>query len=314
MKVINVVCGIDDKYYQHCAVMLVSLIKSTNRKFNIYILSLNVNENHKSLLREMIISLGSEVQILDVSSDWVQQFPIRRRDYLSLATYLRLFIPQLLPPEIDKVLYVDSDIVFNGDISELYDVDLSNYSLAGIEDAPNLHPLRLSYNEADSYFNAGLILLNLEYLRGIDFTNLAQKYIRENFAKIRLHDQDVLNALLHGTVLFLDIKWNMLDCFFFNPPLIASKYMEDLAKNRETPIVIHYSGPLKPWHKGCRHPMKNIYFHYANMISWSNKRVSYFFVFKKFKFIIALFILCGDTPEKAKYKYKRFKSLFKITP
>ena len=170
-----------------------------------------------------------------------------------------------MPQDISKVLYIDSDIIFKGSITELYNTDISNYATAAIEDAPNNNPLRLGYDPKFSYFNAGVQLLNLDYLRLIDFTKKALDYIKFNSEKIVLHDQDVMNALLHQHVYFLPIKWNMLDCYYIKPYRISEKYMSNIKKSQNDAVIIHFSGPIKPWHYGCRHPLKKLYSKFAQL-------------------------------------------------
>lgn len=295
----NIICGIDDRYFQHCGAMLLSLFKQDKSPFTIYILSLELSNNHKNLLKELIESYRNQICFIDIEKELIAKFPMKSTDYPSLATYLRLFIPQLLPLNVDKALYVDSDIIFCNAISELYESNIDNYALAGMEDAPNQHPLRLGYPITDLYFNAGFLLLNVKYLREINFTEKALMYIRDNSHKIVLHDQDVLNALLHGQISFISIKWNMLDCFYKIPPFIADKYKVDLKTYIHFPAVIHFSGPLKPWHHGCPHPLKLEYFKYSSLIPWGCKKKQYYYVFTVYKFPVSLFIWLGCKPERA---------------
>ncbi|WP_394900867.1 glycosyltransferase family 8 protein [Bacteroides xylanisolvens] len=295
----NIICGIDDQYYQHCGAMLVSLFESNADEITVYVLSLELSRKSKNLLKELVDSYQKQIYFIDIPSELVLDLPMKSTDYPSLATYLRLFIPRLLPLEVEKALYVDSDIIFKKNISLLYDSDITNCALAGMEDAPNKNALRLDFPESDLYFNAGFILLNIKYLRDIDFTSMAMSYIKDHREKILLHDQDILNALLHGKVLFLPIQWNMLDCFYKQPPFIAEKYMDELQRNLDSPAVIHFSGPLKPWHHGCPHPLRKEYFKYSKKLSWGCQKPDYRYVFSAFKFPISLFIWLGCTLEKA---------------
>ncbi len=295
----NIICGIDDKYYQHCGAMLVSLFKHNDDTFHVYILSLELTGEHKKLLKELVESYHNHVYIIDVDRKLIENFPMKDTDYPSLATYLRLFIPQLLPLNVEKALYIDSDIIFNGDISDLYNCDIANYALAGMEDAPHRQPERLGYPIEDLYFNAGFLLLNIKYLRDINFVDMALSYIRDCHHKIVLHDQDVLNALLHGRVRFVPIKWNMLDCFYKNPPFISEKHKSELDTSRKSPVTIHFSGPLKPWHHGCLHPLREEYFKYSKLIPWGCKKKQYSYVFTVYRFPASLFVWLGATPERA---------------
>lgn len=292
MSVNNLVCGIDDNYVQHLGVMLLSLFDNNkNGQFHIYVLSLDLSHERKMLLVKLVEEHGHKIDIINFDKKLIESFPKKESDYISVAAYLRLFIPAILPQNLNKVLYADADIIFNGSVQEIYQLDVSKYALAAIEDAPNNHPLRLGYKEEDSYFNSGFLLLNLDYLRRIDFTNLALEYIKNNPNKMVLHDQDVLNALLHGEVLFLSIKWNMLDCFYFVKPLIKPKHLNELIHYKKQPNVIHFSGPLKPWHIGCYHPYKYMYFHYLAKIHFKDKTVDEWGGLKKFPLYARILIL-----------------------
>ena len=264
----NIVFGIDNNYVQHLAACISSLLAHSHQEhFHFFIFSLELSTKNKIALQNwMIGERKNDVTFIDIDSNVIKTFPIKNTDYISLASYLRLFIPQFLPQGVSKALYIDSDIIFNAPISELFNIDISNYATAAVEDAPNNNPQRLGYDEKYSYFNAGFQLLNIDFLRQIDFTNRALDYIRNNPEKIILHDQDVMNALLHQNVLFLPIKWNMLDCYFIKPYNISAKYISDLKKLQRDAITIHFSGPIKPWHYGCQHPLKNLYKNYAKKI------------------------------------------------
>ena len=270
-KKLNIVWGIDNNYIPHLAACIASLLAYNSlESFHFYILSLNISQGNKGILCNWVTKQKQDITFIDVDYNTIKNFPIKKSDYISLASYLRLFIPKLLPQNISKVLYADADILFNGPISELFKTDISHYATAAVEDAPNNNPSRLGYDEKFSYFNAGFQVLNLDYLRQINFTEKALDYIKKNHDKIILHDQDVMNALLHGKVLFLPISWNMLDCYYITPPRIARKYKQDLKKFKQNAVIIHFSGPLKPWHHGCRHPLKKLYKKYSKKFTYSD--------------------------------------------
>ncbi len=296
----NVVCNIDANYYQHCAAMLTSLFENNKEDiFVVYILAMEVPLRQKQILSEQICGYNNKVFFIDVNKDLLLHFPIHKHDYPTLATYLRLFIPHYLPKEVEKVLYIDCDVIFEGSIGELYNVDITNYYVAAVEDAPNDNPTRLCYEKSDGYFNAGLMLLNVANLRKMGFTEKALAYIHNYRERIIFHDQDVMNALLHGGVFFLPLKWNLLDCYYRNPPYIAEKYLSQFEKCKNTPVIIHFSGPLKPWHFGCHHPLSYLYFKYSKLIPWGCKKKDYLHIFIKYKLVVALLICKGYTPYEA---------------
>lgn len=255
----NIVCGIDNNYVEHLVTTLNSLfVNNEVLRFHIFIFSLGIHNQNKQAIKAWVEDRNHEVTFIDIVQNQLSEFPIFDEGYISPATYLRLFIPSLLPQSVDKVLYLDSDIIVNTNIEELLNTDISNNTLAAVEDAPNNSVILRNKNQP--YFNAGVLLLNLKELRKKDFLSEAMTFIKENNARLYFHDQDVLNALLGDRAKILPIKWNMLDCFYDIPPRIHAKYQHLLKITSKKKCIIHFSGKIKPWHKASLHPLTRIYY------------------------------------------------------
>ena len=145
-------------------------------------------------------------------------FPDVDNTRFSVATYYRLFIPQFFAPEIEKVIYLDADIIVNLDIAELWQIELEDHPLAAARNlfSPGLDPLSISgllregFAKVEDYFNAGVLLMNLKVLRDEEDNILSGiKFIGEN-PKCNLGDQDVLNYLFSTRNLKLPTKFNRL--------------------------------------------------------------------------------------------------------
>lgn len=257
----SIACGIDNNYVEHLVTMLNSLfLNNTSLFFHIYVLSFDLSNENKGNIASWVTKNANEITFIDIKKDLFQSFPIFDEGYISPATYLRLFIPSKLPQFVDKVLYLDSDIIVNTSIEKLLNTDISSNTLAAVEDAPNSSIILK--NEDQPYFNAGVLLLNLKEIRKTDFLHEAMDFIKENQVKLYYHDQDVLNALLGDRAKILPIRWNMLDCFYSNPPKIKSKYLSSLKIENKKKCIIHFSGKIKPWHKASLHPLTHFYFRY----------------------------------------------------
>lgn len=262
----SIACGIDNNYVEHLVTMLNSLfLNNTSLIFHIYVLSFDLSKENKGNIASWVTKNANEITFIDVKKDLFQNFPIFDEGYISPATYLRLFIPSLLPQHIDKVLYLDSDIIVNTNIDELLNTDISTNTLAAVEDAPNNSVIL--QDKKQLYFNAGVLLLNLRELRKSDFLNDAVNFIQKNHAELFFHDQDVLNALLGNHAKIVPIKWNMLDCFYSKPPKILPKYLQDYKSTDKKNCIIHFSGKIKPWHIASLHPLTNFYFKYKPKIN-----------------------------------------------
>ena len=162
-----------------------------------------------------------------------------RCDYFTLTIYFRLFIPAMFP-QYDKGIYIDSDVVLNTDIGELFDIDIGDNLIGACNDLSiaDVPPL-VAYTEnvvgvdKHEYINSGVLLMNLKALRELDFEghflNLLNTYHFDSVAP----DQDYINAICNGRIYYLDAAWDAMPNDA-RPPLAAPK-------------LIHYNLFSKPW-------------------------------------------------------------------
>ena len=170
---------------------------------------------------------------------------------------------QTLFPQYNKVLYLDCDIVVIDKLQDLWNKDISEYCLAAIDDyglAQENGAKRMGIESGYKYFNAGVLLINLQRLREMRLMDMVRKYLTTDVHRILMHDQDILNGLLYKQRLPLEERWNMM-------------------RNTDNTIdysIIHYAG-LKPWYIECPHPLKHIYYHYLAMTKWANEKPVHFY-------------------------------------
>lgn len=235
---------VDNSYvpYLSCAIKSIIENSSNNYNYKIFVLyeglteenikkiSKLQNENTKIEFKEM-------KKGLEAITDRVENR--LRCDYFTLTIYFRIFIPEMFP-EYDKGIYIDSDIIVLGDISNLYNIELGDNLLGAstdysIQDIPEL----VYYTEnavgvkGKDYINSGVLLMNLKKLRekelSKNFLELLTKYHFESIAP----DQDYLNAMCNGKILYLNECWDAMP----NP---SRKELRD-------PQLIHYNLFQKPW-------------------------------------------------------------------
>lgn len=243
LKVIPIFFAVDDGYIPFLAVSLESLIEnaSSNYYYAIKILYTNVKEENK----EKIIKYEREnvkIEFVDLNY-YIEEVKekLYTRDYYTKTTYFRLFIPDLYP-QYDKVIYLDSDIVVLGDISELYNKELGdNLVAAAPDDVIQNNPVFREYAELvvgvssyKRYFNAGILLMNLDEMRKFDFQNKFL-YLLETIKFAVAQDQDYLNRLCKGRTEIIEKTWDRM------PIPIDSIEEKDLK-------IIHYNLIYKPWH------------------------------------------------------------------
>lgn len=283
-----IVCATDNKFVQHCAVTIVSILKNNTSKVIIYLLTEGLSLYNEKQLTDLVTSNGGELHIIPVNSEALKNCPMPplfKLSHISIATYYRLLVSELLPEEIDKVIYLDCDIVVRHSIDDLWNYNIDGYAIGAVYQIAdwNIDAIkRLSYPISYGYFNAGVLLINLKYWRENQISGQLFEYLEKNKDKIIFHDQDALNGVLHGKCLRLPCKWNMQNGFFKKSvfTIISTKneesisyyddYKNQIPKEIYDPVIVHYVSKPKPWEIGCTHPYKREYYHYLNQTPWYN--------------------------------------------
>lgn len=272
----NVVCCIDDNYVVYCGVMLTSLLENNKDiEFTIHIITSELtNENRDSLYNIVEKRYGQVLKIHDISE---RKFPIRPGDHVSLATYYRILLPEILD-DISKVLYLDSDLVIDRSIKDLLQIDFDAYAIAAVIDVDSSNEStykRLSYDKELKYFNAGVLLMNLDYWRSHKVMERTIDYISHNQDILLYHDQDALNYILKHEKKLLPLKYNFQEKFYLKSPVLPTEYFFELKESFAYKAIIHYNGKDKPWYKECCHPDKCLFYKYLHMTKWGCLKPKY---------------------------------------
>lgn len=255
MNPINIVCATDDKYIPYCGVMLTSLFENNQeREINVYILvDKALSKRGIAKFDRLAKQYKQNINFCQVDKSFFENFPIKGNGVgqLSIVTYYRLYAADLLPQTVDKVLYLDCDIIVDGSVGELFDMDWTDVAIVG---APDMSIEwqefydRLQYDCSLGYFNAGVVLLNLEYWRQHNIAQECLDYLANNYAIIMNNDQDVLNVVMRAKKKMLPITWNFQTQFL--TPFIFDKFskqMQEEVLKENSPKIIHYASEMKPW-------------------------------------------------------------------
>lgn len=274
---IHIACNIDSNYVCHCAVTLVSLFENNREEtFSVHILERGLSAAEQQTLTDLAARYGSRVFFYEPMPEMLAGFTIRKfSKRISMATYYRCILSELLPRDIDRLLYLDCDIVVLGDIRPFWNTPLDGIGVAAVEDMGCREAERyeiLKYPMEDSYFNAGVLLINLDYWRKNDIARACIDYFHQYPERILFNDQDLLNSVLHKHKKLVNLKWNVQDAFYRNP-----RHKDDEWKNKFTeillhPIILHYTN-RKPWDYDSQHPLRNEYFRYLDLTPWKGRRV-----------------------------------------
>ena len=241
-QMIPIFFAVDDNYAPFLGVALRSMLSNADPTcfYRIHILTEGLsNSNVERILAEQ--TENSRITFDDISEAVARiAADIHVRDYYSAATYYRVFIGNIYT-EYDRVLYLDSDIVFKGDVAKMYDTNIGDKLIGAVrEDVMAMEKVFGDYAEVvvgvpvEKYFNAGILLIDLKKYRELGMEERFIELLRRRRFTVA-QDQDYLNLLCLGMVHYFDSSWN------------HTSVKGALNDGRE-PNIVHYKMDWKPWH------------------------------------------------------------------
>lgn len=264
LPVVPVVLAADDNYVPMLTTTIYSMLKnaSTSFHYDVVVIGRDIPAERRSVMSRFLSRFPNMTLRFVDPNPIVGAYELKTNNaHIGIETYYRFLIQGLLP-FYDKVLYLDSDLVVEGDISELFSSDLGDDLLAAVHDIDFLGNLNLDdgarmryskevlrLDDPYGYFQAGVLLLNTRALR--ELCTVGEWLEAVSNSKFIYDDQDVLNSRCQGRVRYLDYRWNVMnDCrgrvgklFSIAPASVYDAYLA----SREDPAVVHYAGADKPW-------------------------------------------------------------------
>ncbi|MDL2207472.1 glycosyltransferase family 8 protein, partial [Desulfovibrio sp. OttesenSCG-928-M16] len=206
MKAMNLLVTVDANYLRHAATMLASLrLNGGPGNYNVYLVHSDIADTDIDEIATYCARLRMRLIPARLHKDDFADAPVTA--YYSKAMYYRLLASKILPGTLDKILYLDPDILIINSIDGLYGTDMGSALFAaaahtGLTDiAKHVNRIRLGTPEAQGYFNSGVMLMNLKEQRGRIKEQDIFDYVRANEDSLILPDQDVLNALYSDAIL-----------------------------------------------------------------------------------------------------------------
>ncbi len=248
----------DQRYARYCGICITSIFESNRaNSVRVHILTDGLDEQTQQRLATTADRYKQHVVIHTIDTEQVDA--LRTTERFARATYFRLLFPDVLEPQIDKLLYMDCDVLVVDDLLPLWQTDLQGKAIgmAWDQDADNIiHQNRL--NTPLTYANSGVLLLNLARWREEKLGKACVHYIDTYPERCLYVDQDAINALLHTDKIWFDPRFNLQELYYFAPEnwqLHRDKHAQ-IHRAVSQPAIIHYTGMYKPWDRKCYHPLK----------------------------------------------------------
>lgn len=268
-KLVRVAFATDDGYARPLAVAGVSVIRhlEKDRDLELYVLDMGISKLNRRKIEESFSSPNVKVSWITGTPKTFSGLP-PGGPWLTNSTYARLLLPDVLPAHVDRVLYLDCDLVVRRCIGELYDHEFDGAVALAVQAMGTPFVCSMwgvggwfesGRAASDINFNAGVMLMDLAAWRREQVGQIALGYARACDPDYPLcADQEALNATFGPRMRSIDPRWNQQSELFSNvhAPLLPYS-REQLDRLRGEPWVVHYSQASKPWQADCSHPWAN---------------------------------------------------------
>lgn len=275
---INVVYSSDDNYAKFAGISMISLFENNKEveQINIYFIENMITKTNRLKLESIVKKYNRNIYFISHSELCAGLYT---DDKFSISAFSRLFLSKI--DDIDKVLYLDCDTIINSSIKDLFEIDINDVYVCGVQDnAGIMYRKLIDFNENDRYINSGVLLINLKKWREENLEEKFIKFINKYNGSVPHHDQGVINGVCKGKIKILKPEYNLM------PPMILQNaeqikgYHEiknyykqsELNFAKQNPIIIHYTECFynRPWRKKCTHPYKHIFANYKSISPWND--------------------------------------------
>jgi lipopolysaccharide biosynthesis glycosyltransferase len=268
---IDICYAINEGYVDYCRVSIVSLLEN-NRNSNItfHILTDRLSDDAQTRLSSVVRLYGAEVKIYYMDDSRLKG----QKTTWSKYGWYRIFAAEVISEDVIELLYLDCDTIVTGDITDLFGRNESNWSLGAVDDYMTIFPTlfkRIGYEQTKGYFCSGVLLMNLDYFRKHNLSEMILEFALENPDKIQFPDQDALNCVCKDSKIRLPLKYGILDPFY-RDERFARKFADEIIESLEDPRIVHYAG-CAPWvAEYQQHYFADAFWKYAAMIGGIKKR------------------------------------------
>lgn len=281
-----VIYSSDDHYVQHMGVSIYSLLEHNQdfRKIYIYIIENEILEENKKKLQKLVDFFGNAELLWIDFTNWKERIQLDMEWNISVSSYARLFISGMIPETINRILYLDCDMLICDSLKELWNVNLTGNIIGAVQDAVSDETKEaVGVVPIKKYFNAGMLLIDLENWRKFEIEKMSLEFISSHEGRVKHHDQGVLNGVLNDKWMTLPLCYNVMTIHFIYGRNKLLKYSkehadfyteEEIQRSKENPVVLHFtpSFTTRPWVENCNHPLREKYWNILQKTPWKNSK------------------------------------------
>lgn len=281
---LRVLFSSDDNYAQHLGAAIYSLFAHNNdfEEIQVYVIDNDISAVNKEKLESISSYFPNRKIIWIPFAKWKEKLKLDMAWNISLSAYARLFLSELIPEKVDRILYMDCDMIVCDSLIELWNTDLQGKILGAVQDDVNDRTkVAVGLLPHDPYLNSGLLLVNLSDWREQKMDEACLSFINQHEGNVIHHDQGVLNGVLKDKWYRIPLNYNLMTIhYLFNLDQIIRYYddhaafytKKEIYAAKQKPVVLHYtpSFTTRPWVKGCAHPLVQKYWDAVRCTPWKS--------------------------------------------
>ncbi len=282
----NVAYHLTDNYAKISGTSIVSLFENNKEvdEINVYLIENGFTQKTKDKFSELAERYGRKVFFIplpDLNGEGYDLGLVSIKKKWMFDSYSRLFLDSLLPDDVERVIYLDGDVLVLDSLKKLWEMDLNGKSCAACMDCvsePYYDIFGIDKN--NRYCNSGLILMDLKAWREKGIGEKVKLHVHNNNGYVFFMEQTVFNAVLQNEILYLPFKYNVSslvqvlsydDLMKLRKPLHFYESNE-VEEAKEKPIVVHMTGFFyiinRAWNEVTNHPDKERFIEYCNKFDW----------------------------------------------
>lgn len=284
----NILIAINKGYIRPAMTMLRSLAETNESQINVYILHYELEDGDIKKIEKSVADFSVKIFAIKIEKKVFEHYTIPKQ--FSMEIFIRLIAYKILPTDINKILWLDSDMIILNDISDLYNKTFEGKMMLVCRDIGcnekgimEKRQKRLDNPNMEEYFNSGMLLMNLEKMREKFHLEEVFEVLNKQAEELIYPDQDILNKILWNDVTYVDADKYNKQVFSYED------YNIEQLKNDTK--ILHYVGKIKPWN-----------FRYEGIA-----KTLYFDILKKIDINFYFFIVIKKSVFKIKWKLKKGK-------
>ena len=270
----HIAFNVDHEHVRFCGVAIMSALRcnrNRNTRVVAHVLSRGLTAHDRATLNALAALYGGEVFFYEPDTRLIEGFRVAdARRQVPLVTYFRCLLAEYLPTTLHRVIYLDCDTIVCNRLDGFWNLPLAGAPLAAVADvaATSARYDALGYGPEEGYFNAGVLLVNLDYWREHNVGQACIDSFQSLPAGVVLNDQELLNRVFHGEVVWASMRFNAQSGFYRT----SYPYYDEHRKELDRPAILHFS-QSKPWEWNCMHPLRHAFFSCQNLTPWRGENV-----------------------------------------